>query len=86
MSDHRRVQLADLATDISSLEASAQARCLVPPLQQLTLSYQPSAWGSGGAAEVQMVARAVSLGLQWGQYDLVSSTQVTDVGAECGHG
>ena len=84
MAEWRRLQLADVAPDISSLQAAAQARCLVLPLQKLGVSYEPCVWGSG-EVEVQMVARAVSLGLQWGQYDLVSSTQVTDMRARCGH-
>ena len=73
--------MADLAPGISSLEAGNEARRLVQPLQKLTLSYEPSVWGP----EVQMVARAVSLALQWGLFDMVSSTQVADVRARCGH-
>ena len=55
------------------------------PLHTLIVSYNPSVWGCGGTAEVQMVARAVSLGLQWGQYDMVSTARVTDARARCGH-
>lgn len=81
----RKLRLADRAPDITSLEAGDQARYLVQPLHMLTVRYQPSVWGWGGAGEVQLVARAVSLGLQWGHYDMVSSIQVTDVRARCGH-
>ena len=79
MSERRNFHMA--APGISSLEAGNEARRLVQPLQKLTLSYEPSVWGP----EVQMVARAVALALQWGLFDMVSSTQVADVRARCGH-